>query len=53
QFNTIIARETGQTVQKVTEDANRDFWLSAPEAVEYGLVSKIITKRTELEELVK
>lgn len=53
QFNTIIARETGQTVQKVTEDANRDFWLSAPEAVEYGLVSKIITKRTELEDLAK
>jgi len=53
QFNTIIARETGQTVQKVTEDANRDFWLSAPEAVEYGLVSNIITKRTELEELFK
>ncbi len=49
QFNLIIANETGQTVEKVTKDANRDFWLDAKQAVEYGLVSKIITTRDELE----
>lgn len=48
QFNFIIANETGQDVKRITEDANRDFWLTAPEAVEYGLVSKIIRGREEL-----
>jgi len=48
QFNFIIANETGQTVKKITEDANRDFWLTAPEAVEYRLVSKIIQGREDL-----
>ena len=48
QFNLIIASETGQDVKKITEDANRDFWLSAPQAVQYGLVSKIIRVRKEL-----
>jgi ATP-dependent Clp protease protease subunit len=48
QFNLIIANETGQDVKKITADANRDFWLTAPEAVEYGLVSKIIVGRDDL-----
>jgi len=48
QFNFIIANETGQDVKRITEDANRDFWLTAPEAVKYGLVSKIIRGREEL-----
>jgi ATP-dependent Clp protease protease subunit len=48
QFNFIIANETGQEVKRITEDANRDFWLTAPEAVEYRLVSKIIQGREEL-----
>ena len=49
QFNLIIANETGQTLEKVTEDANRDFWLDAKQAVDYGLVSKIISSRDELD----
>jgi ATP-dependent Clp protease protease subunit len=53
QFNNIIAYETGNDVKKVTKDANRDFWLTAKEAVEYNLVSKIIESKAELEELVK
>lgn len=48
QFNLIISAETGQDVKKVTEDANRDFWMTAPEALKYGLVSKIIKERVEL-----
>lgn len=51
QFNMIIANETGHDIQKVTADTNRDFWLSAPEAVEYKLVSKIIQSRSEIEDL--
>lgn len=49
QFNLIISSETGQTVEKVTQDANRDFWLDAKQALDYGLVSKIITSRDELD----
>jgi len=53
QFNQIIADETGQDVKKITQDANRDFWLNAIEAVEYRLVSKIISGRNELEKEIK
>ncbi len=49
QFNLLIAKEIGRDVKKVTEDSNRDFWLSSQEAVEYGLVSRIIETRDELE----
>ena len=42
RINEIIARETGQTVSKVEKDTDRNFWMSAEEAKEYGLVAKII-----------
>jgi len=51
QFNLIIARETGQDIKRVTSDTNRDFWLTAGEAVDYKLVSGIIQTRKELEDL--
>jgi len=51
QFNLIIARETGKEIKTVTADTNRDFWLSAQEAAEYNLVSKIIESRKEIETL--
>lgn len=44
----VIAHETGQPLERVREDIDRDYWMTATEAVEYGLVSKIINKRTEL-----
>lgn len=44
----VIAKQTGQSVQKVLSDMERDFWLSADEAIEYGLVSKIIESSREL-----
>jgi ATP-dependent Clp protease protease subunit len=53
QFNSIIASETGNDVTKITKDANRDFWLTAKEAVDYKLVSKIVDNRNELEKLIK
>jgi ATP-dependent Clp protease protease subunit len=53
QFNRIVATETGKDIYKVTGDSNRDFWLSAVDAVEYGLVSRIINRRQEFESLVK
>jgi ATP-dependent Clp protease protease subunit len=48
QFNVIISAETRQDLKKVNEDTNRDFWLSAEEAVKYGLVHKIVKTRDEI-----
>nr|WP_295786606.1 ATP-dependent Clp protease proteolytic subunit [Rhodoferax sp.] len=44
-----IARETGKSLEAVLVDIERDRWLSAEEAVEYGLVSRIIERKTELQ----
>lgn len=43
-----IARETGKSMEEVLLDIERDRWLSAEEAVDYGLVSRIIERKTEL-----
>ena len=43
-----IARETGRPLDSVLVDIERDRWLSAQEAVEYGLVGSVITRKTEL-----
>ena len=47
----LISEETGQPSKKVEKDTDRDFWMNAEEAREYGLVSRIITKRDEIEEI--
>jgi ATP-dependent Clp protease protease subunit len=44
----VIARETGRSLASVLADIDRDRWMSAEEAIEYGLVSKIITRQSEL-----
>ena len=44
----VISRETGQPMERVMSDIERDRWLSPDEAIEYGLVSKVIRKRSEL-----
>ncbi|MCL2295351.1 MAG: ATP-dependent Clp protease proteolytic subunit [Spirochaetes bacterium] len=49
KINKLISDETGKSLKQVTKDTDRDFWLSAEEALEYGLISKIITNRKELE----
>lgn len=46
RVNRIIARETGQPYEKVVQDTERNFWMNAEKAVEYGLVSKIIENAT-------
>ena len=50
RYNRIIAETCGKTVEQVTESARRDFWLDAGQALEYGLVSKVVKKRDELPE---
>ena len=50
KLNEILAANTGQSVEKVTEDTDRDNFMSAEEALEYGLVDEIITSRKDTEE---
>ncbi len=40
----IIAKHTGQTVEKIAHDSDRDFFLDAKQAMEYGLIDEILTK---------
>jgi len=42
RLNQIIARETGQPLDKVERDTDRNYWMSAEEARDYGLVTHII-----------
>jgi len=53
KLNGLISEETGQDISKVEKDTDRDFWMNAEEAVEYGLVLKTISKRDELDVLIK
>ena len=48
KINKIISEETGVDLDKVNQDTERDYWLDAQEAVDYGLVGKIITNRSEI-----
>lgn len=50
KLNEILAANTGQTVEKVTEDTERDNFMSAKEAKEYGLIDEIVVNRSETEE---
>jgi ATP-dependent Clp protease protease subunit len=43
--NNIIADRTGQPVEKITKDSDRDFYMTAQEALEYGIIDKIVTKK--------
>jgi len=48
KINHLIAEETGNPVEQVEKDTDRDYWMSAQEAVKYGLISKVITNRSEM-----
>ena len=49
RLNETFARETGQTIEKITRDTERNYWMSAEEAVTYGLAHKVINLATELD----
>ena len=48
KINRLIAEETGNPAEQVEKDTDRDYWMSAQEAVKYGLISKVITNRDEM-----
>ncbi len=48
RLSQIIAAETGQPIERVRKDTERNYWMSASEAIEYGLATKIINSIEEL-----
>jgi ATP-dependent Clp protease protease subunit len=48
RYNRIVAEATGKDLGVITDDSKRDFWLEAQEAVEYGLVDKIVATNSEI-----
>jgi len=48
RLNKIFADATGQSLERVSKDTDRDYWLTAHEAKKYGLVGKIISSHSEL-----
>ena len=48
RINRIIAEQTGQPLDRVEQDTDRDYWMSAEESMEYGLVGSIIESADEL-----
>jgi len=48
RLNEMIARETGQDLERVKKDSDRDYWMNAEEAKEYGIISRIVEKADEI-----
>ena len=50
RLNKILSTHTGQDIEKVSRDTERDFFMSATEAMAYGLIDRVVADRSELEE---
>ena len=48
RLNALIAQHTGQDIETIERDTDRDFWMSPDQALEYGLVDKVQQTRTQL-----
>jgi len=48
RINKLISEETGQPLDKVEKDTDRDYWMGAEEAQSYGLIARIVSRREEL-----
>lgn len=48
RINQLIADETGQPLERVAKDTDRDYWMSVDEAIEYGIVGKVVKSVTEI-----
>ncbi|AFK06601.1 MULTISPECIES: ATP-dependent Clp endopeptidase proteolytic subunit ClpP [Mesotoga] len=48
ELNKILAKHTGQSIKKIEKDADRDFFMSSTEAVEYGMIDKVIEQKAKV-----
>ncbi len=53
ELNEILAKHTGQDIEKIRKDTERDYFMSSEEAKEYGIIDKVISKREMQEQLTK
>jgi ATP-dependent Clp protease protease subunit len=49
-LNGIIATHTGQSIEKISEDSERDFFMTAEQSMEYGIVDKVVADRSQLDD---
>ncbi len=49
ELNKILSLHTGQPIKKIEVDTDRNFWMSADEAVKYGLADKVVVRRKEVD----
>jgi len=49
RLNEIFARETGQPLERIQQDTERDYWMSAQEAKDYGLVGRIVNSAADID----
>ncbi len=50
RINELIAEQTGQDLEKVEKDTQRNFWMDADQALDYGLISRIVESKRDVEE---
>ena len=48
RLNRTFAKQTGQTLERITQDSDRNFWMSPSEAIQYGLAGKVIRSMDDL-----
>jgi ATP-dependent Clp protease protease subunit len=48
KINQLLAAQTGQPLERIEADTQRDYWLTAQEALDYGLISRIVTHRSDI-----
>ena len=49
----VLSYHTGQTIEKIAKDSNRDYWMTAPEAKEYGLVDEVLLINSKKDKKLK
>jgi len=49
KINKLISEETGKSLKQVAKDTDRDYWMNPEEARKYGLISRIVSRRSELD----
>jgi ATP-dependent Clp protease protease subunit len=48
RLNAIFAAATGQPIERIRKDTDRDYWMQAQEALDYGLVGRIVTSSSDI-----
>ncbi len=53
ELNNILVKHTGQKISRIEKDTDRDFFMSSEEAVEYGVIDKVMASRSDIAEIAK